>query len=123
MTCLSSVLMIVIDEMVYLAPYYFFMPPFDSYLFILFQVIIPELLSLATIVAYIVCSPFWTSSSAAYESLDSNAEDEGDEVMEKYFKIVVSLKRPGIYCLIHFYKRFDLKMEVDVDLGNISSDE
>jgi len=46
----------------------------------IFMVIIPELLSLATIVAYIVCSPFWTSTSTAYESLDSNAEDEGDEV-------------------------------------------
>ena len=32
-------------------------------------------------------------------------------------------KRPSFYCLIHFYKRLDLKMEVDVDLRNISSDE
>ena len=45
----------------------------------LFQVIIAELLSLATIVAYIICSLFWKSTSAAYESLDSNTEDEGDE--------------------------------------------
>ena len=31
---------------------------------------------MATIVAYIICSLFWKSTSAAYESLDSNTEDE-----------------------------------------------
>jgi len=45
----------------------------------IFMVIIAELLSLATIVAYIICSLFWKSTSAAYESLDSNTEDEGEE--------------------------------------------
>ena len=54
------------------------------------QVIIAELLSLATIVAYIICSLFWKSTSAAYESLDSNTEDEGeDEVTNKeQFKVI-----------------------------------
>ena len=46
------------------------------------KVIIGELLSLATIVAYIICSLFWKSTSAAYESLDSNTEDE-EEVTNK----------------------------------------
>ena len=56
-------------------------PPFANCKFdpLVFQVIIAELLSLATIVAYIICSLFWKSTSAAYESLDSNTEDEGDE--------------------------------------------
>jgi len=45
----------------------------------IFMVIICELLSLATIVAYIVCSLFWKSTRADYESLDSNTNDEGEE--------------------------------------------
>ena len=57
----------------------------------MFQVIIAELLSLATIVAYIICSLFWKSTSAAYESLDSNTEDEGDEEVtnKEHFQIIV----------------------------------
>ena len=41
--------------------------------------IICELLSLAAIVAYIVCLHFWKSTSADYESLDSNTQDVGEE--------------------------------------------
>jgi len=45
----------------------------------IFMVIIGELLSLLTIVAYITCSLFWKSTSAAYESLDSNTKEEEEE--------------------------------------------
>ena len=33
--------------------------------------------------------------------------------------IYICLKRPSLNCLIHFYKREDLKMEIYVDLWNI----
>ena len=40
------------------------------------KVIIGELMSLATIVGYIICSFFWKSGSEEYESLDSNTDEE-----------------------------------------------
>jgi len=52
----------------------------------IFMVIIGELLSLLTIVAYITCSLFWKSTSAAYESLDSNSKEEEEEVSSNEHK-------------------------------------
>jgi len=52
----------------------------------IFMVIIGELLSLATIVAYIVCSLFWKSTSVAYESLDSDTKEEEEEVTSNEHK-------------------------------------
>ena len=51
------------------------------------KVIIGELLSLATIVAYIVCSLFWKSSNVAYQSLDSDTREEEEEVSQKPYLI------------------------------------
>merc|ERR1712200_34570 len=42
----------------------------------IFMVVIAELVSLASIVAYIVSSFFWKSTSASYESLDSTSHQE-----------------------------------------------